>query len=105
MSVNQIIIIIEDLLISSRLNDHMNCYRRFNADFMIPYISAMDHARKFSSYVHLPFINRMFLYRYAQVILCNIGEVIIFEHGRYILAWEHIRMFIFSSYVLLACSL
>ena len=31
------------------------------------YISAMDHARKlkFSSYIHLPSINKMFQYRYA----------------------------------------
>ena len=28
-------------------------------------------------YVHLPLVNKMFQYRYA----CNIGEVIIFEHG------------------------
>ena len=33
----------------------------------------------------------------------SVGEVIIFEHGRYISALEHIRMLIFSSYVLLAC--
>ena len=45
----------------------------------------------------------MFRYRYARVILCNVGEVIIFEHGRYISAFEHIRMVIFSSNVLLAC--
>ena len=40
------------------------------------YISAMDHARmlKFSSYVHLPSINKMFQYRYAWVILCSVGR-------------------------------
>ena len=37
------------------------------------------------------------------MILCNVGEVIIFEHWRYISALEHIRMIISSSYVLLAC--
>ena len=52
---------------SSHLNDFMNCLRRFNVDIMMLYISAMDHARKFkfSSYVHLPSINKMFQYRYA----------------------------------------
>ena len=41
----------------------------------------MDHARKrkVSSYVHLPSINKMFQYRYASVILCSVGEVIIFR--------------------------
>ena len=37
---------IQDLLISSRLNDLANCYRHFNVDIMMFYISAMDHARK-----------------------------------------------------------
>ena len=37
------------------------------------------------------------------VILCSVGEVIIFEHGCYISALEHVRMLILSSYVLLAC--
>ena len=47
---------------SSRLNELTNCKRRFNVDIMMLYISAMDHARKsqFSSYVHLPFLNKMF---------------------------------------------
>ena len=35
---------------------------RFNVDIMMLYISARDHARKlkFSSYVHVPSINKMF---------------------------------------------
>ena len=68
------------------------------------YISAVDHARKlkFSNNVHLLSIKKSFQYRYARVILCNIGEVITFEHGRYITALKHIRMLILSSYVLLA---
>ena len=65
----------------------------------------MDHARKlkFSSYVHLPPINKMIQYCYTLAILCSVGEVIIFEHGCYISALEHIRMLILSSYVLVAC--
>ena len=41
--------------------------RRFDIDIMMLNISARDHARKlkFSSYVHLPSINKMFQYRYA----------------------------------------
>ena len=45
----------------------------------------------------------MFEYRHAWLILCNVGEVYIFEHGRYISALEHTRMLILSSYILLAC--
>ena len=43
----------------------------------------MDHDMKlkFSSYVHLPSVNKMF-----------VGEVISFEHGCYILAFEHINL-------------
>ena len=65
----------------------------------------MDYARqlKFSHYVHLPSINKMFPYRYALVILCNVEEVIIFEPGCYISGLEDIRMVILSSYVLLEC--
>ena len=39
----------------------------FNVYIMVVYISAMDHASKlkFSSYVHLPPINKMFQYCYA----------------------------------------
>ena len=70
------------------------------------YISAMDHARKliFSSYPHLPPINKMFQYPYAGWILCSVAEVIIFEHGCYISALKHVRMLILSSQVLLACT-
>ena len=55
---------IQDLLISSRLNDLTNCKRHFNVGIMMLYISAMDHARKlkFSSYVHLPSVNKTFQY-------------------------------------------
>ena len=57
---------IQDLFISSCLNDLTNCYRLFNVDIMMFYrpISAMDHARKlkFSIYAQLPSINKMFLY-------------------------------------------
>ena len=65
----------------------------------------MDHVRKlkFSSYVQLPSINKMFRYCFVHVILCNVGEVIVLEHGHIISAFEHIRMLIFSSSVLLAC--
>ena len=65
----------------------------------------MYHARKtkFSSYVQLPSINKLFQYRYAKVILCSDGDLIIFEHGCYISSLEHVRMLIFSSYVLLVC--
>ena len=72
----------------------------------------MDQARnlKFSSYVHLPPINKiqylknMIQYRYACVILCSVGEVIIFEsHGCYISTLHHIKMLMLSIYVLLAC--
>ena len=46
----------------------------------------------------------MFQYCYTRVILCNVGEIIMFEHGCYISALEHDRMLILSSYVLLACT-
>ena len=36
------------------------------------------------------------------MILCNVGEVYIFEHGVYIAALEHARMLILSNYVILA---
>ena len=64
------------------------------------YMSASEHAKKlkFSSYVHLPSMNQMLQYQYACVILCNVGEVIIFEHGLYISALEYTRML--SSHVL-----
>ena len=54
------------------------------------YVSALDHNRKFkfSNYVHLLSINKMLQYRYARVILCNVGEVYIFELGCYISALD-----------------
>ena len=93
----------QDLLISSCLNDLMNCKRRFNVDIMMFYISGRDHARmvKFNIYVHLPSINKMFQYRYARMILLGVGEVINFEHRCYISALAHIRVLILSIYVLL----
>ena len=42
MPVNQIIII-QDLLISSRLNYFTDCYRHFSVDIMMLYISALGH--------------------------------------------------------------
>ena len=53
---------VQHLGMSSRLNDLMNCKRHFNVDIMNLYISALDRARKlkFSHYVHLPSINKMF---------------------------------------------
>ena len=80
------------------MNDLTTSQRRFNVHIMMLYISARDYARKlkFSSYVDLPSINKMFQYRYAWVILWGVGEVIIFEHGCYISALAHIRMLILS---------
>ena len=48
-------------------HDLTNCNRRFNVDIMKLYISGRDHARKlkFSSYVHLPSVNKIFQYHYA----------------------------------------
>ena len=57
---------------------------------------------QFSYDVHLPSINKIFLYRHNGVILWNVGEVYSFEHGFYISSLEHARMLIFSNYVLLA---
>ena len=37
------------------------------------------------------------------MILCNVGEVIIFKLGCYISALEYVRMLILSNCVLLAC--
>ena len=66
----------------------------------------MDHASKvtkFSSFVHLASINKMFQYRYTLVIQCSVEEVIISEPGCYISALERIRMLILNGYVPLAC--
>ena len=43
----------------------------------------------------------MFHYHHALGILCNEGEIYIFEHGLYISALEHVRMLILRSYLLL----
>ena len=37
---------IQNLLISSRLTDPMDCQRRFNVDIMWLYISAMDNVMR-----------------------------------------------------------
>ena len=66
----------------------------------MPYSSAMNHARKlkFSSYVHLQSVNKMFSYCYTSVILCSVGEVISFVHDwNYISALEQVRMLKCSS--------
>ena len=45
----------QDLLMLPRLNDLTNCYRRFNVDILMLYISGRDHYRKI----------KMFQYRYV----------------------------------------
>ena len=69
------------------------------------YLSARDHARKIK-------IQQLCLSAiYKQNISISLHssdsekcrEVIIFEHGCYISALEHVRMLILSSYILLAC--
>ena len=76
------------------LNYLINCKRRFNVYIMKFYISSLDHAKKLTlgSYFQLLRINKMFEYRHACVILCNVGYF--FGHGRYISALEHFRMLI-----------
>ena len=63
MITQKIMVMYKIFLILSRLNDLTRC---FNVDIMMLYISVRDHARKlkFSSYVHLPSVNKMFQYRY-----------------------------------------
>ena len=51
---------------------------------------------------HLSSVNQIFQYSHAQVILCNVGQVYIFEHRLYISALEHARMLMLSDYILLA---
>ena len=65
---------------------------------MMLYISVRDYSRKlkFSSYVHLPSINKMLQYHYARMILFSEGEVSIFEDVSYILGLELIRMLILT---------
>ena len=43
--------------------------------------------------------DKMFQYRHSKVILCNVGEDNIFEHGCYISALEHVRIYILGNYV------
>ena len=89
-------------------NDNSNyfrkCWRCFDADTMKIFISALGLARKFkfSSYVQLLSVKQIFQYSHARLILCNVGEVYISEHGLYILPVEHARMLILSNYVLMA---
>ena len=45
----------------------------------------------------LAFINKMLQYHCILVILCNVGEVYIFEHGRYVFGLEHIRVLVLSN--------
>ena len=52
---------------------------------------------------YLASVNRMFHYCSAWVILCNVGEVYIFEDGLYISALEHVSMLILIKYFLVAC--
>ena len=52
---------------------------------------------KFSSNVYLPSSNKMFQYSYASLILCNEGQVRIFDNGCYILGLEYIRMLILAG--------
>ena len=61
-----------------------------NVDNMKLYILAIDPTRKlkFSSYLLLLSINKMFPYHYTPVILCSLAEAI-FEHGCCISALEH----------------
>ena len=66
---------------------------------MMLYISCRDHAGKlkFSSYVHLPSINKnvSISLRLSDSMRCR--RHIIFEHGWYISALEHIRTFLSMS--------
>ena len=58
---------VQFFLISSHLNDLMNCYRHFNFNIIKLYISALDEARKlkFRYCANLPFINKILQYRYT----------------------------------------
>ena len=62
----------------------------------------MDHARilKFSSYVHLPPLNKMIQYPYARVILCSIGDkrLLFSSMGAIFQLWN-----ILNVNILLAC--
>ena len=45
----------------------------------------------------------MFQYLYAWLILCNVGEVYIFELEHYASALGYVRVLILSNYILLEC--
>ena len=85
------------------MNDLIKCWRRFHADIIKLYISALGHPMKlkFSSCVHLASVNQIFQYHNARMILYDVGEVYIFEHGLYISTLEQARMVILSNYVIL----
>ena len=57
----------------------------FNVDIIKLYISVLGHARKlkFSCY-----INKLFQYRHAWVILCSVGEVYILNLGAIFQLWD-----------------
>ena len=70
-----------------------------NIDINKLFISALGDSKRFEfgSYVHLPFMNQIFQYRQAQVILLKAGEVNIFSTVLYISTLEHARMLILST--------
>ena len=53
---------------------------------------------KFSSYVHLLSINKMFQYHHTIVVLCSEEQVYIFR--QYISALENVRMLLYNGYIL-----
>ena len=63
----------------------------------------MDHARKlkFSVFVYLPSLNKMFQNGLRLSDSVHVEEILIFEHECYIPALGHIRMLILSIYVLI----
>ena len=71
-----------------------------NILIMTLYISALGHARKlkFSSYVHLPSINKITLLRLNDSVQCR--------RGYYFQAWalEHSRNIKLGIYYILSCS-
>ena len=72
---------------------------------MMLYISAMDYGRKikFSSLCSSAIYKQNVSISLRLFDSVQRRRVIIFEHGCYIPALEHVRKIIFSSYVLLAC--
>ena len=63
------------------------------------YISTLGHARKlkFSSYVNVTSVNKIFQYCHNRVTLGNVGEVYNFEHGLYISPLKHAGLLILST--------